>query len=66
LIYSHGLPPGLGGKTPKASINAKAGKAKVVELLKGIENSEEGNRSAGMAYIEVSWMRERLGLNRDT
>jgi len=54
--------PALGGKTPMESIKTKAGKAKVVELLKGIENLEEGNRKAGRPYIAVSWMWERLGL----
>lgn len=36
------------------------GRAQVVDLLKGIENIEDGNRKAGRPYIDVSWMWERL------
>lgn len=38
----------------------RKGKTQVSELLKGIENIEEGNRKAGRPHIEVSWMWERL------
>lgn len=56
--------PALKGKTPMEAVKTKAGKARVVEILKGIENIEEGNRKAGRAHIDVSWMWERLGLKQ--
>lgn len=56
--------PALGGKTPMEAIKTKAGKAKVADLLKGIENTEEGNRKAGRPHIAVLWMWERLNIDR--
>ena len=39
-------------------------KRKVIELLKSFENIEEHNRKEGRPYYDLSWMWQRIGLER--
>jgi hypothetical protein len=57
--------PALKGKTPMKAIKTKKGREQVIELLKGIENLEEGHRRSGEPWFDISWMWERLGLRQD-
>lgn len=57
--------PALGGKTPLQAIKTKEGRKRVVELLKTFENSEEHNKKEGRPFYDLSWMWERLGLERE-
>ncbi len=57
--------PALNGKTPLQAVKTEEGGKKVIELLKSFENSEERNRKEGRPFYDVSWMWERLGLERD-
>jgi len=56
--------PALGGKTPTQAVKTKAGRDKVVELLKSIENTEEHNKKQGKPHYDISWTWDRLGLAR--
>jgi hypothetical protein len=58
--------PALGGKTPIEAVKTKAGKQKVIEILKSIENDEEHNKRDGKPHFDPSWMWERLNLKRET
>jgi len=57
--------PALGGKTPLQAVKTEEGRRKVIELLKSFENSEEHNKKEGRPFYDVSWMWERLGLERE-
>ena len=57
--------PALDGKTPMQSVKTKEGKKKVIELLKSIENSEEHNKRDGRPFYDISWMWERLKIERE-
>ncbi len=57
--------PALGGKTPLQAVKTGEGRKKVIELLKSFENSEEHNKRKGRPFYDVSWMWERLGLERE-
>jgi len=56
--------PMLDGKTPLEAVKTEAGRRRVAEILKDIENAEERNKKSGRAYFDISWMWERLGLTR--
>ncbi len=56
--------PALNGKTPLQAVKTEEGRKKVIELLKSFENSEERNKKEGMPYYDLSWMWERLGIDR--
>jgi hypothetical protein len=56
--------PMLDGKTPLEAVKTEAGRRRVVEILKDIENAEERNKKSGGAYFDISWMWERLGITR--
>lgn len=56
--------PILDGKTPLEAVKTKDGKRRVIEVLKDIENSEERNKKSGRAFFDISWMWERLGIER--
>ena len=57
--------PALDGKTPIQAVKTAEGKKKVIELLKMFENSEEFNKKEGRPYYDLSWMWERLGLEKE-
>lgn len=57
--------PALDGKTPVQAIKTNEGRRKVIELLKSFENSEEHNKREGMPFYDLSWMWDRLGLERE-
>lgn len=57
--------PALNGKTPFEAVKTEKGRQKVIELLKSFENTEEHNKREGRPYYDISWMWERLGLNRE-
>lgn len=57
--------PALNGKTPMQAVKTEEGKRKVIELLKSIENSEEHNKKHGRPFYDISWMWERLKIERE-
>jgi SEC-C motif/Antitoxin Xre/MbcA/ParS C-terminal toxin-binding domain len=57
--------PALGGMTPVQAIMTKEGRERVKDLLKSIENIEEGHKKAGRPHCEMSWLWERLGLKKE-
>lgn len=57
--------PALGGQTPVRAVKSEEGRKKVIELLKLFENGEEYNKKEGRPYYDLSWMWERLGLERE-
>lgn len=57
--------PALDGMTPMDAVKTEEGKAKVKDLLKLFENSEEQNRRDARPYYDVSWMWGRLGLEKE-
>ena len=57
--------PALNGKTPVQAVKTEEGRTKVIELLKSFENSEERNKKEGKPFYDVSWMWERLGVERE-
>jgi hypothetical protein len=57
--------PALNGMTPFQAIVTEEGKEKVIDLLKSIENIEEHNRKEGRPYCDMSWMWERLGIEKE-
>jgi len=56
--------PALNGKTPLQAVKTEEGRIKVIELLKSFENSEERNKKEGRPFYDISWMWERLGIDR--
>jgi hypothetical protein len=52
----------LDGKTPRQAVKNAAGKRKVAELLKQLENSEHRKRKAGEYAYDVSKLRAELGI----
>lgn len=57
--------PALNNKTPMDAIKTDAGRMKVIELLKSIENHEEHSKRDGRPHYDISWMWERLGVERE-
>jgi hypothetical protein len=57
--------PALDNKTPFESIKTKKGRARVVDLLKSFENTEEQKRRDGRPYYDLSWVWKRLHLTPD-
>ncbi|MCJ7482498.1 MAG: SEC-C domain-containing protein [Thermodesulfovibrionales bacterium] len=57
--------PALNGRTPLQAVKTEEGKRKVIELLKSFENIEEHNRKEGRPFYDMSWMWERIGLERE-
>lgn len=54
--------PALDGKTPRQAVKNAAGKRKVAELLKQLENTEAHKRKAGEHAYDVSILRKELGI----
>ena len=57
--------PALDGKTPEQAVKTKEGRRRVVEILKSFENNEEHNKREGNPFYDLSWMWERLGIERE-
>jgi hypothetical protein len=54
--------PALGGKTPRQAVKNAAGKRKVAEILKEIENGEARKRKSGEYGYDVGRLRAELGI----
>jgi hypothetical protein len=54
--------PALGGKTPRQAVRSAAGRRKVVEWLKLIENRSAGQQGTPLAEYDFGWMWDELGL----
>jgi hypothetical protein len=54
--------PALGGKTPREAVSSAAGRRKVVEWLKLIENRSAGQQGTPLAEYDFGWMWDELGL----
>lgn len=57
--------PVLDGRTPMQAVKTAEGKQKVIELLKSFENIEEHNKREGRPFYDMSWMWDKLGLERE-
>lgn len=57
--------PALDNRTPLEAIKTEEGKQKVIDLLKFYENGEEQHRKKGRPFYDLSWVWERLGLERE-
>lgn len=54
--------PALDGKTPRKAVRSAAGRTKVVEWLKYLENASAKNIGSPMADYDFGWMWDVLGL----
>ena len=54
--------PALGGKSPRAAVRTAAGRKKVVEWLKYLENGSARHGDGTIAEHDFGWMWEELGL----
>ncbi|MBU4582692.1 MAG: SEC-C domain-containing protein [Proteobacteria bacterium] len=57
--------PALGGKTPREAAATKAGREKVIDLIKDMENGEARKKKAGEPFIDLGPLRRELGIGRD-
>ncbi|MBU1966314.1 MAG: SEC-C domain-containing protein, partial [Proteobacteria bacterium] len=57
--------PALGGKTPREAVATKAGREKVLDLIKDMENGEARKKRAGEPFIDLGPLRRELGIGRD-
>ncbi len=54
--------PALGGKSPRQAVRSAAGRAKVLDWLKLIENRSAQNGDALISEYDFGWMWDELGL----
>jgi hypothetical protein len=54
--------PALGGKTPRQAVRSAAGRKKVIEWLKLIENRSAGHPDASLSDYDFRWMWDQLGI----
>ncbi len=54
--------PALGGKSPRAAVRTAAGRKKVVEWLKYLENGSDRHGDGPIAEYDFGWMWEELSL----
>ncbi|MEO9516408.1 MAG: hypothetical protein ABJH45_21350 [Paracoccaceae bacterium] len=54
--------PALGGKSPRQAARSKAGRAKVVDWLKMLENNSAKHRNDAIEDYDFEWMWAELGL----
>ena len=54
--------PALGGKSPRQAVRTAAGRAKVIEWLKMLENRSAGQGDGRIAEYDFGWMWVELGL----
>jgi len=57
--------PALDGRTPEQAVKTEEGRTKVIELLKSFENGEEHKKRKGEPFYDLSWMWDRLGLEKE-
>ena len=57
--------PALGGKTPREAVATKAGREKVLDLIKDIENGEARKKMAGEPFTDIGPLRRELGIGND-
>jgi hypothetical protein len=57
--------PALDGRTPVQAVKTDEGRIKVIELLKSFENREEHKKREGEPFYDLSWMWDRLELERE-
>ena len=57
--------PALDGQTPRQAVLTEAGRAKVRDLVRGIENLEEHERKQGKPALDLAPLRQTLGLTED-
>jgi hypothetical protein len=57
--------PALDGKTPMQAVKTDEGRIKVAELLKSFENSQEHIKREGKPFYDLSWMWDKLKLERE-
>ena len=57
--------PALGGKTPREAVAMKAGREKVLNLIKDMENGEARKKKAGEPFMDLGPLRRELGIGRD-
>ena len=57
--------PALNGKSPRETVKQPRGRKKVVDLLKLLENMEARKQKEGELAYDVSWLWERLGLEKE-
>jgi len=55
--------PALGGRTPRDVARDPEGRARLVELLKTVENNEEHERIEGRPWFDVSKLKAELGVD---
>lgn len=58
--------PALNGMAPVEACKTEAGRLKVEELLKDMENHEERKRKDGLPYLDVNKIKERLDIGTKT
>lgn len=56
--------PALGNRTPRAAAGTKLWRAKVVDLLKQLENAAERASTTGRPAYDFRWLWQELGLTR--
>lgn len=56
--------PALGGKSPRQAVRTAAGRQKVVDWLKLLENRSAGHDDGPIAEYDFGWMWAELGLER--
>lgn len=54
--------PALDNKMPRECVKSKAGKEKVINLLKSFENTEERKRKNGEPHYDLTWVWQELNL----
>ncbi|MBK5945627.1 hypothetical protein CCR83_03970 [Rhodobacter veldkampii DSM 11550] len=54
--------PALGGKSPRQAVRTAAGRAKVIDWLKMLENRSAGHGEGPIAEYDFGWMWVELGL----
>lgn len=54
--------PALGGKSPRQAVRSKAGRAKVVDWLKTLENNSAKHHNDAIEEYDFGWMWAELGL----
>ncbi|MEK6589770.1 MAG: antitoxin Xre/MbcA/ParS toxin-binding domain-containing protein [Nitrospinota bacterium] len=57
--------PALNDNTPVKAVKTEEGKRRVADLLNQFENIEERNKKEGRPYYDITWMWERLGVERE-
>jgi hypothetical protein len=57
--------PALGGKSPRQAVRTAAGREKVIDWLKTLENHSAGHGEGPIAEYDFGWMWVELGLQED-